>query len=88
MKTDDLRVVYTPNIDDEYPWPWTARLQERDGGEWAGAFGPDGRPAFADGETPRAAFEALCIVAPIALVLPVKVPKDRRKARPVGGSEA
>lgn len=77
MTTDDLRIVFVPNDGEEYPWPWTAFLQERDGDGWAPADGD----SSADGETPAAALDALRGQCAAARDVKVKVPKPMRGSR-------
>jgi hypothetical protein len=76
-----LRIVFVPNPDEDYPWPWTAFLQELDGGVWGPAAEEEGAAVSADGDDPDDALAKLREQYPRAEQVKVKVPRWRRKER-------
>jgi hypothetical protein len=70
----ELKIEFVPNPDEDYPFPVTAFLLERDGTEWPTV-------ASADGKDPDDALEKLIELDGRAGDVKVKVPRWRRKAR-------
>jgi hypothetical protein len=77
LSTADLRITFVENADDDYPWPWTAFLQERDDDEWPTI-------SYADGMSPDDALAQLRAYDARAVEVAVKVPRWKRKARVSG----